>query len=154
MLVWPVAGKGNPMKLHMILVFGLVLGVVGCAKEEAAAPEVELAAPESAPSGGQDAVWRNAEFIEHMHVHAEKLDELNFALADGDLETAKASANWLSTHDTNTDIQSNWMPYLYAMRSEAEAVEAAPDIETAQAAAQRITLQCQECHVAVGVGLQ
>ena len=139
------------MKLHTLLIFVFALAVTGCAKEEAAAPEA-MAEPDA--SSMENPVWRNAEFIEHMHVHAERLDELNFALADGDLEAAKASANWLSTHDTNTDIQSDWMPFLYAMRTEAQAVEAAPDIETAQAAAQRITAQCQECHVAVGISLQ
>ena len=86
-----------------------------------------------------------------MHVHAEKLEALNFALADGDLEAAKESANWLSTHDTESEIQSDWLPHLYRMRAEAEAVEAAPDIEMAQAAAQRITVQCQQCHAAVGI---
>ena len=43
------------------------------------------------------------------------------------------------------------MPHLYRMRTEAAAVEAAADIETARAAAQRITIQCQECHTAVGI---
>ena len=48
------------------------------------------------------------------------------------------------------------MPHLYRMRSEAEAVEAAPDIDTARHgtardAAMRITTQCQECHATVGI---
>ena len=43
------------------------------------------------------------------------------------------------------------MPHLYRMREKAEAVEAAADIETAQAAAMQITIQCQECHAAVGI---
>ena len=102
-------------------------------------------------SSADDDVWRNAAFIDHMHLHAEKLVELNFALADGDLEAAKVSANWLATHDTDANMQTDWIPHLYRMRTEAGAVEAASDIATAQAAAQRITIQCQECHAAVGI---
>ena len=96
-------------------------------------------------------IWEDEAFVEHMHEHADKLDELNFALADGDLDAAKAHANWLAVHDTNADIQSDWMPMLFAMRAEAEAVASAPDMDTARAAAERITVTCQECHAAAGV---
>lgn len=136
------------MKLHVVLIVGLVLGISACAEKEEA-PAEAASAPEADPAALE--VWQNESFVEHMHLHAEKLDELNFALADGDLAAAKESANWLSTHDTESDIQADWMPHLYRMRAEAEAVEAAADIETAQAAAMRITAQCQECHAAVGI---
>jgi hypothetical protein len=140
---------GETMIFRVILVVGFILGMAGCAeKEQAASEEAPMTA---ADATAIDPVWRNESFVAHMHEHAEKLDDLNFALADGDLETAKTSANWLSTHDTDSDIQSDWLPYLYSMRTEAEAVEAAPDIATAQAAAQRITAQCQQCHAAVGI---
>ncbi len=146
------------MKLHMILLVGFVLGVTGCAeKVEAPAEMVDeapMAAPEAAAPTAGNEVWQNASFIEHMHLHAERLDDLNFALADGDLDAAKVSANWLSTHDTDLDIQSDWLPHLYRMRDEADAVVAAADVATAQAAAMRITAQCQECHAAVGIALQ
>jgi hypothetical protein len=140
------------MKLLMILFVGLSLGAAGCAeKEQESTDEAPMTTPEAGSPVAVDEVWQNASFVEHMHLHAERLDDLNFALADGDLVAAKASANWLSTHDTDSDIQSDWLPHLYRMRSEAEAVEAAPDIATAQAAALRITAQCQECHAAVGI---
>lgn len=142
------------MKLHMIVIVGVTLSVMGCAEkaEVSSEPMDEGSAAAAAAVTAGDEIWRNEAFVDHMHVHAERLDDLNFALADGDLEAAKASANWLSTHDTNADIQSDWLPFLYGMRNEAEAVEAAPDIATAQAAAQRITAKCQECHTAVGLG--
>ena len=101
-----------------------------------------------------DEVWRNEAFVEHMHLHAERLDDLNFALADEDLDAAKAAAEWLATHDTDSNIQSDWMPFLYRMRTDAEAVVEARDIASAQAAAQRITMQCQECHRAAGINAQ
>lgn len=144
------------MKLHMILVAGFILAATGCAEKEQAMPEAldEAAMPEAVALTAASEIWQNESFREHMHLHAEKLDDLNFALADGDLDAAKTSANWLSTHDTDTDIQSDWLPYLYAMRTEAAAVEAAPNIATARAAAERITTQCQECHVAIGINTQ
>jgi len=146
------------MKLHVILLVGFVLGVTGCGEKVEAPAEIvdeaPMAAPEAVALTPGSEVWRNAAFIEHMHLHAERLDDLNFALADGNLDAAKVSADWLSTHDTNTDIQSDWLPHLYRMRDEADAVVAAPDVATAQAAALRITAQCQECHAAVGIALQ
>jgi hypothetical protein len=149
----PLDGMGEIVKLHLILVFSFILGIAGCGEREQtpAEPmdEASAAAPEDAVAINE--IWKNEAFIEHMHVHAERLDELNFALADGDLDSAKAAANWLSTHDTNADIQADWMPHLYRMREEAQVVEAAADIDTAQAAALQITIQCQECHAAVGI---
>jgi len=146
------------MKLHSILIFGFILGATACTEKEqgppGAAEEMPMAAPDAAVSIAESEIWENESFVAHMHEHAEALDELNFALSDGDLEAAKASAHWLSTHDTNSDIQADWMPYLYRMRSAAEAVEAAADIETATAAAQKITAQCQECHASAGIRTQ
>lgn len=146
------------MRVHIVFVVGLALIVAACAEkdgaesgpvDEAAAPATEAAAP-SQP----DESWRNAGFLKHMHRHADKLDELNFALADGDLEAARTPAYWLAKHETYDDIQSEWLPYLYAMRAEAEAVETATDLDAATAAAQRITVQCQKCHEMAGVSIE
>ena len=135
---------------------GFVLSVMGCAEKEQVMSEPVNEAPmtEAVVPAAVDENWRNDSFLNHMHLHADKLDELNFALADGDLEAAKISAHWLSTHDTVSDIESDWLPYLYGMRTEAEAVQAAPDIATARAAAERISAQCQGCHAAVGIDTQ
>ncbi len=151
------------MKLHMILVVGFVIGMMGCAEKEQAQSEPMDEAPMTPPEAVaileedqlvlEDELWRNASFIEHMHLHAEHLDELNYALEDGDLEAAKTPANWLSTHDTDSDIDSDWLPYLYGMRTAAEAVETASDLATARAAAMQINAQCLKCHTAVGVSV-
>ena len=106
-----------------------------------------------APAAGRES-WQTEFFLKHMHRHAEKLDDLNFALADGDLEAAMKPAYWLSSHDTDSDIPQEWMPSLYAMRTEAEAVEAAPDLATARAAAERINAQCQGCHASAGINIR
>ena len=148
------------MKFRMILVVGCVLSATGCAEKEKAVVTAEsvdkptMTAPEPAgPTAGNE-IWQSASLRNHMHDHAEKLDELNFALADGDLEAAKSHAKWLAEHDSDANVQSDWLPILYRMRTEAEAVQAAPDLATARGAAERITAQCQECHVAVGVGTE
>lgn len=146
------------MNLYSVLIVGLALLVTGCAEKEqtVAEPVDEAPAPTdkaAAPSETDDS-WRNVEFLEHMHLHAEKLDDVRFALADGDLEAAKTPAYWLSRHDTFDGVQQEWLQYLYAMRSEAEAVQAATDLETARAAAERINAQCQACHAAAGLSTQ
>ena len=146
------------MNLHMILVVGFVLSVTGCAEKEQAVSEPVNEAPttarEAVAPAARNEIWQNDSFLKHMHRHAEKLDDLNFALADGDLEAAKTPANWLSRHDTDSDVPQEWMPYLYGMRTEAEAVEAATDLATARAAAERINAQCQSCHAAAGINIQ
>ena len=143
------------MRLRTIMVLGLVLGVAACVnKEQDSSSAAGDAATGIASATAVDEVWQDESFIAHMHLHAEKLDDLNFALADDDLEAAKAAAEWLATHDTDSNIRSDWMPHLYRMRTEAEAVVAAPDIASAGSAAQRITVQCQECHRAAGINAQ
>ena len=147
----PPRGTGVAMKVQVALIVGFVLGISGCSEREQAPADSAADAAMESSAPAEPAVWKNESFIAHMHEHAEVLDTLNFALADGDLAAAKESANWLSTHDTDADIQDEWMPHLYRMRTEAEAVEAAPDLDTARDAAMRITAQCQECHASVGV---
>lgn len=154
------------MKLHLILVLGLAVGVVGCAEKEQVAPEqagtmeddmsavAEEAAVEPEAMAASTEDWRDSNFMDHMHVHAEQLDDLNFALDDGDLEAAMTPAYWLSTHKTVDGLPEELQPFLVRMRELAGAVEEAEDLETARAAAQQIGTTCQECHAAVGVATQ
>lgn len=93
----------------------------------------------------------NDAFLKHMHRHADELDDLNLALADGDLDAAKNSANWLSRHDAVTGIPSEWQLYLDGMRKAARAVGEATDLEAARLPAELITDNCQGCHIAAGI---
>lgn len=90
-------------------------------------------------------------FIDHMHAHAEQLDDLMFALADGDLEGAMTPAFWLSRHDAVEGVPEEWQQYVTGMRKAAAAVESAGDLEAAKAAAERLSEQCQACHTAAGI---
>jgi predicted amidohydrolase YtcJ len=101
-------------------------------------------------------VWQrypsvDSEFLEHMHRHAEYLDALNIALAEGDFDAAMTPAYWLSRHDEVDGIPAEWQPYLESVREAAHNVESSADLESARAAAEPITAQCQGCHTAAGV---
>ena len=151
------------MKLHMLLVVGFAAGIVGCAEKEQAAPEqgseLETAMPAASESPAvqpeataeQVEDWRDSAFLDHMHAHAEQLDDLNFALGDDDLEAAMTPAYWLSRHETVNGLPADLQPFVDGMREAARDVEEADDLAAAHAAAKRISAQCQGCHAAVGV---
>ena len=143
------------MKLHKLLIVGFALSVTGCGEKNQAVPEpaeeAQMTEPAVVAPVAENKSWQNDTFLQHMHSHAEKLDDLNFALADDDLEAAMTPAYWLSRHETISDVQPEWTPYLDGMRAAARAVEEAADLETARAAAEQISIQCQGCHAAVGV---
>jgi cytochrome c556 len=140
------------MRVHALLFTAFALCLSACSKQEPAEPE-QPATEEAAVMGevaAQQPEFDQA-FIDHMHAHAEQLDELMFALADGDLEAAMTPAFWLSRHDTVQGIPEEWQQYVTGMREAAAEVEAANDLETARAAAERISERCQACHSAAGI---
>ena len=143
------------MKLHTLLIVGIALSLTGCAEKEKAVPEavdeaqVPPPAVEASPATTEE--WMNDAFLKHMHRHADELDDLNHALADGDLDAAKMSASWLSRHDAVTGIPSEWQLYLDGMREAARAVGEAADLDAARLPAERITDNCQGCHIAAGI---
>lgn len=131
--------------------------LVACSKQPAD-EEVPAADAAKAPSGEapvaelvpEAAVFDRA-FVDHMHKHADRMDELVFALADGDLVAAAIPAYWLARHPADDRIPEDWLPHLVSMREAAREVEIATDLETASAAAEQITIHCQGCHAAAGV---
>ena len=143
------------MKLHTLLIFGFALSMTGCAEKEQAMPaavdEVQPPPPAAGASPAKAQEWQSDEFLKHMHRHADELDELNLALADGDLDAAKASANWLSRHDGVSGIPPELKLYLVNMREAADAVAEAADLDAARLPAERITENCQSCHIAAGI---
>lgn len=148
------------MKLHVLLIIGFALSATGCGKKEQAAPEqaddAQTTAPAAEPMAAEEPApekksYQYDGFLEHMHAHADQIDEINIALADGDFDAARKPAAWLSRHEPVGGIPAEWQPYLDGMREAARAVESAPDLETATAAALRITDQCQGCHAAAGI---
>jgi cytochrome c556 len=140
------------MRVHALLLTLFALSFSACSKQEPAKPEqpaTEQAAVVAEAAAPQ--LEFDQAFIDHMHAHAEQLDELMFALADGDLEAAMTPAFWLSRHDTVDGIPEEWRQYVTGMRAAAAEVESASDLETAKAAAERISERCQACHAAAGI---
>ena len=143
--------------MHSLLIIGLAMFVTGCAEkkepapEPAPAPAPQAAAPAAAAPAAEQNTGRDEAFIDHMHAHAEQLDNLNFALADDDLAGAMTAAYWLSGHQEVSGIEEEWRPFLVGMREAAQAVEEANDLDSARAAAERINENCQGCHEAAGV---
>ncbi len=136
------------MKLRTLLIIGLAMSMTACTREDQAAPETAdetLSAPATVDEQPDSA------FLEHMHRHAEYLDALNMALAEGDFDAAMTPAYWLSRHDEVDGIPADWRPYLESVREAARNVEYSADLDSARAAAEPITAQCQGCHTAAGV---
>ena len=139
------------MRFHALWITAIALGLAGCGdpgQSEAQPAESAAAATseEAAPTAEVDAA-----FIDHMHAHAEQLDELMFALADDDLDGAMTPAYWLSSHDSVEGIPDAWQQHVTDMRVAAAEVGKAGDLETAKAAAEKISRHCQACHAAAGV---
>ena len=140
------------MKLHTLLIVGFVFVLTGCAEKEQAAPEVADEAQAPPPVADAPPMEkRNDAFIDHMHRHADQLDSLNIALAEGDIVAAMTPAYWLSRHDSVEDVPAEWQQYIVGMREASLDVEKSNDLDTARAAAERITVQCQGCHAVAGV---
>ena len=141
------------MKLHTLWIIAIALCLAACSKQEPADPQApeadQAAAPAEEMQEAPPAI--DTAFISHMHEHAAKLDDLMLALADGDLEAAATPAYWLSQHDTVEGVPDELRDYVTGMRNAAYDVEMAEDIETARAAAEQISAQCQGCHAAAGV---
>ena len=144
------------MKLHTLLILGFAVSMMACAEKEQAAPEpveeAQVPTAEATPAVTEE--WQNDGLLSHMHRHADRLDDLNIALAEGNLEAAITPAEWLSRHTEVSGVPSDWQLYLDGMREAALAVKDAADIEAARVAAERITEQCQGCHTNAGIATE
>ncbi len=136
------------MRLHVLAIIGFALIATGCESKTQAAPAAETTPTEN-PTIDKDS-YQYTGILRHMHAHADRLDVLNNALADGDLEASKLPARWLWRHETLSGVPADWQRYLVSMRAAARSVEIAPDLDAARAASKLITEQCQACHAAAG----
>ena len=154
------------MKLHILLIVGFAVSMMGCAEKEQAAPEplveeaqvpppaTEATPPTTQATPAETEEWQTHGLLTHMHRHADRLDDLNIALAEGNLDAAMTPAEWLSRHNEVSGVPSDWQMYLNGMREAALAVREAPDLEAARAAAERINEQCQGCHTTARIATE
>ena len=139
------------MKFHALWIAAIALFLSACGDRQHAEPP-QAEAPPAADTAAEDFRAQVDEaFIEHMHMHAEQLDNLMFALADEDLEASRTPAYWLSRHETVKGIPDEWQQYVVAVRRAAFEVEQAEDLESARAAGEKLSARCQDCHAAAGV---
>ena len=142
------------MNRYSFSIAALTLLLAACGDREpvestgAAAPTPEPAAEAAAPAPD---VQVTEAFLAHMHLHADQLDKLNYALDDGDLWGAMTPAYWLSRHETVEGIPEEWQVHAANMRQAAFEVESSTRIENARAAAAKIAAACQGCHADAGV---
>jgi len=109
------------MNLRTLILIGLALGLSACSKQEPVTPEpADEMADEAAAEMASD--WRDEALIEHMHRHADYVDDLNSALEMGDLAAARTPAYWLSQHDTVDGLPPELQPYADGMRAAAAEV--------------------------------
>ena len=142
------------MRFHALWITAVILGLAGCGQPEqpkAQQAESPAAAADEAPAASAPTAEVDQAFIDHMHAHAEQVDELMFALADDDLDGAMTPAYWLSSHNAVEGIPEEWQQHVTGMRVAAAEVGKATDLETARAAAEKISKHCQACHEAAGV---
>lgn len=142
------------MRTQLLWGFAAALCLAACGKEAPVEEATAEPSADQAPAVADPAPARpefDQAFIDHMHVHADQMDELMFALEDGDLETASSHAAWLSRHHAEDRIPDEWLPYLEAMRESARAVENATSLGAARDAAEKISVHCQECHAAARI---
>ena len=137
------------MHVRIVLLAVVALFLCGCAQEE---PPVAVEEPQAVDAAvTEEESWKTDAFIQHMHLHANQIDKLNLALAEGDFDGAMTPAYWLSRHDEVDGIPVGLRQYVEGMRAAASEVEAATDFDTARSAAERITVQCQGCHAAANI---
>lgn len=141
------------MRIIALFTITLAMSLAACSKQEPAAPEQPASDETAAPAeeAAPEVTEIKQALVNHMHMHAEQLDNLMFALADGDLEGARTPAYWLSRHDTVEGLPEDLQIFVVNMREAAFTVEEAPDLATARAAAEKISAECQGCHDAAGV---
>ena len=143
------------MKLQVFVILALTVCFVACSRDEPSAPESADASQATAPASSTPPkpkrTWESEAFLAHMHRHAQQLDKLVLALAEGDFDAAMTPAYWLSRHEQVTGLPEEWQPWLDGVRTAAREVESAEDFESARAAAERITIECQGCHAASNV---
>ena len=146
------------MTNRVFLAVGSAVFLLACSEQQVPAPAEPAPAPvetaEALEEPARPAAVVSEEFIDHMHAHADHMDEMMFALSDGDLEAARTPAYWLSRHKTVEGVPEDWQQFVTGMREAASAVEGADDIETARAAAEKISQQCQACHTEAGVAVR
>lgn len=91
---------------------------------------------------------------DHMQEHFAHVDAVRNAIISGDLEAAKAPAEWLAGHEAMEGIPTGWEQHVEQMRRSARMVVDAPDLATAANATAEMAGICGGCHQGLDEGAQ
>lgn len=93
----------------------------------------------------------DAATADHMKEHFAKVREVEAAVVRGDLEGAKAPAEWLAAHESSKELDKASASQVASMRQAARQAADATDIKTAANATAAMLAACGDCHRAAGV---
>lgn len=88
-----------------------------------------------------------------MAEHFDQTLEIQQAVMEGDLETARSAAKWMAEHDNVEEFPASSERYLKTMMKAAETVAEAPDLDGAAAAVAEMGYACGGCHRSLEEGL-
>jgi hypothetical protein len=93
----------------------------------------------------------SADTAARMAAHFGKVRELEEAIIRGDLESAKAAAQWIAEHQEAAGFPAGTESYVTATKNAARAVAASASLGNAGLAAAFAVTACGECHAAAKV---
>jgi hypothetical protein len=125
-----------------LLILSVALAVSACSTS--APPPAEQPAAAAPAQTSADTAAR-------MDSHFGKVRELEQAVIRGDLESAKAAAQWIAEHQETTGLPAGTESYVTTTRNAARAVAASASPGAAGVAAAFAVAACGECHAAAKV---
>lgn len=97
--------------------------------------------PESEPDTAES-------LAQHMQDHFEQVTSVRTAIINGDLEAARAPAQWLAEHQAHEGLGEEWHVYVERIRQAARRVIASEEFDAAGYASAQMAVACGECHEA------
>ena len=125
-----------------LMILSLAFAVSACSKSAPPPAEQSAAAVPAQPS---------ADTAARMDSHFGKIRELEQAVIRGDLESAKAAAQWIAEHQETAGLPAGTESYVAATKNAARAVAASASPGNAGMAAAFAVAACGECHAAAKV---
>jgi hypothetical protein len=126
----------------LLIIVSIVFAVTACGTSAPPPAEQSAAAAPAKPSA--DAAAR-------MAGHFGKVRELEEAVIRGDLDAAKAAAQWIAEHQETAGLPAGTEAYVVSTRNAAGAVAASASLGNAGVAAAFAVAACGECHAAAKV---
>ena len=125
-----------------LMILPVAFAVSACGRSAPPPAEQPAAATPAQPS---------ADTAARMAGHFDKVRELEQAVIRGDLESAKAAAQWIAEHQEAAGLPAGTESYVTATRDAATAVAASSSLGNAGVAAAFAVAACGECHAAAKV---